>query len=205
MNTNQIEAVILDLGGVLIQLNYQLTIDAFLELGLSDPQLFYSQSEQSSLFDQYETGVISTQRFINEILPFLKPGTTPNQVVRAWNAMILDFPIEIVSFLKELGSKYPLYLLSNTNEIHYQKVIAAWKKVSEEDFHSLFHHVYLSHEIQLRKPNLEIFDYVCRTAKLNRNHTLFIDDSIQHIEGALSYGLQAVHLPKELNLQSIFS
>ncbi len=205
MNTNQIEAVILDLGGVLIQLNYQLTIDAFMELGLSDPHLFYSQSEQSSLFDQYETGAISTQRFINEILPFLKPGTTPNQVVRAWNAMILDFPAEIVPFLKELGSKYPLYLLSNTNEIHYQKVIAAWKKVSEEDFHSLFCHVFLSHEIQLRKPNSEIFDYVCRTAKLKRDNTLFIDDSFQHIEGALRYGLQAIHLTKEVKLQSIFS
>ncbi len=68
------------------------------------------------LFDDFETGKISAQRFINSLLPYLKPGTTPNKVVHAWNAMILDVPPEKLQLLESFRGKYPVYLLSNTNE-----------------------------------------------------------------------------------------
>jgi putative hydrolase of the HAD superfamily len=57
----------------------------------------------------------------------------------------------------------------------------------------------------LRKPNSEIFEFVCRENNLNLSTTLFIDDSIQHIEGAKKCGLQTLHLKPEKELITYFS
>jgi len=90
----RLEAIIFDLGGVILNLNYQLTIEAFKSLGIEDFDKMYSQAKQNDLFDRFEIGQISSQYFINSLLPFLPNGTSPNKVVNAWNAMILDFPQE---------------------------------------------------------------------------------------------------------------
>jgi hypothetical protein len=78
------DALIFDLGGVIINLDYKRTIHAFEQLGMEDFHTIYSQATQTNLFDDFETGKISAQRFINSLLPYLKPGTTPNKVVHAW-------------------------------------------------------------------------------------------------------------------------
>jgi glucose-1-phosphatase len=204
LNLSDKEAIIFDLGGVIINLNYQATIDAFIALGLKE-ESFYSQANQTELFDAYETGMISSQHFINKLLPFLRPGTTANQVVHAWNKMILDFPIERLNLLEQLQSKYRIFLLSNTNAIHIDCVLRQLRKVTEKSLHSYFEKVYLSHEIQLRKPSPDVFEFVCQQNKLNAQKCLFIDDSIQHIEGAKKVGLDAYHLKPGEEIQFLFS
>lgn len=201
-----VKNIIFDFGGVLIRIDYTATLKAFKELGIKDIESMYTQAEQVELFNAFETGKISPQQFINTLLDHLPPGTSPNKVVEAWNAMILDVPSETIDLLDSLSSKgYKLYLLSNTNSIHIDLALRRWLMVSSNDFYSYFEHVYLSHEIQLRKPNREIFEFVCEEQKLNPNNTLFIDDSIQHIEGARSIGLQTHHLRSMKELQDIFS
>jgi HAD superfamily hydrolase (TIGR01509 family) len=198
-------AVIFDLGGVIIHIDYAATIHAFENLGHSDFHNVYSQAQQSGLFDELETGKISGQRFVNELLPYLKRGTSPNKVVAAWNAMIGAIPKERIALLQKVREKYPVYLLSNTNELHMQAVQRSWQEASEKPMSEFFDHIYLSHEIGMRKPNAEIFEFVCRENKLNPSETLFIDDSIQHIEGAKSCGLQTVHLTDFELLDQLFS
>ena len=107
---SKFDAIIFDLGGVVLNLDYQLTIDAFKKLGLEDFEAMYTQAKQSDLFDRFETGQISSQHFINKLLPFLPNDVTPNQVVHAWNAMILDFPIERLKFIENLNVNQPIYL-----------------------------------------------------------------------------------------------
>jgi putative hydrolase of the HAD superfamily len=199
------EAIIFDLGGVIIDLDYQLTIAAFKELGIIDFDSDYSQAQQSKLFDDFETGKISAQHFINCLLPFLKPGTSPNKVVNAWNAMILSVQSSKIDLLLSLREKYPLFLLSNTNELHVPKVRREWSKVTSKPMEDFFDHIYFSHEIHLRKPNSEIFQLVCDQQLLIPEKTLFIDDSIQHIKGAEMIGLQTLHLTDSTELNQLFS
>jgi putative hydrolase of the HAD superfamily len=198
-------AVIFDLGGVIIHIDYKATIRAFEDLGHSDFHNVYSQAQQAGLFDDLETGKISGQRFVNELLPYLKVGTSPNKVVSAWNAMIGSVPKERLALLQKVREKYPIYLLSNTNELHMHAVHRSWNTASEKPMSDYFNHIYLSHEIGMRKPNVDIFEYVCRENSLNPSETLFIDDSIQHIEGAKSCGLQTFHLTDFELLDQIFS
>lgn len=205
MNLKNCDAVIFDLGGVIINLNYELTTTAFQELGMHDFQQAYSQLSQHSLFDDFETGKISSQHFINKLLPHLPSGTSANKVVSAWNAMILNVPEKKIELLNKLKDKFRLFLLSNTNEIHMVKVRREWKKVTDRPIEDFFETVFLSHEMALRKPDPTIFTEVCSQKGLIPEKTVFIDDSPQHIQGALSIGLQTIHLTNSEDLYAIFS
>lgn len=205
MIKKNIDTIIFDFGGVLINIDYHRTIEAFKELGIEDFEERYSQADQGSLFTDLEVGKISTQGFVNDLLRSLPSGTSPNKVVHAWNAMILDVPKSTVDLLKSLQGKYRLFLLSNTNEIHIPKAMSEWKKTSKDDFYDCFEHVYLSHEMGLRKPNEEIFRRVCVEQNIQPENALFIDDSAQHIIGARKIGLNTFHLTSEIALSSLFS
>ncbi len=202
---NSFDAVIFDLGGVIINLDYQKTISAFQALGMPNFEQVYSQMAQSNMFDSYETGQISTQHFINLLLTHLPIGTSPNKVVAAWNAMILDVPPKKITLLAELKKSLPTFLLSNTNDLHIQKVRDEWKKVTECAMEESFHKMYLSHEIKHRKPTSQAFSYVLDENGLEAARTLFIDDTLQHIEGAKSLGLQTLHLTNPEFLYEFFS
>lgn len=197
-------SIVFDLGGVLIDLNYQLTINAFEKLGVSNFKTLYSQANQSGLFDAYETGQISTQRFINEVLNYIPNSCNPNHIVNAWNAMILDFKKDKLDNLIKLRKNVNLYLLSNTNALHLDKVKMEWAKISSIPLDSFFDQTYYSHLIGLRKPSVEIFNRVCDENNLTPSKTLFIDDSIQHIEGAKSAGLKTILHPQNSSLELDF-
>jgi HAD superfamily hydrolase (TIGR01509 family) len=205
MDTTGIKHLIFDLGGVILNLDYQKTTQAFEALGLVDFPLMYSQASQNGLFDDYEKGLRSTPNFINALLDYLPTGTTANQVVAAWNAMILDFPPENLALLQRLKADYRLFLLSNTNDIHIQAVNRALQKVSaEKSLHPYFEKVYFSCEVHLRKPDAAIFELVCHENGLEMSETLFIDDSEQHIIGARALGLHTHFLTKATRITDLF-
>lgn len=203
---NKHEAVIFDYGGVIINIDYQATLKALKRLGVKDIDEMYSQASQTNLFSDFETGKISAQYFINQLLTYAPIGTSPNQIVHAWNAMILDVPQESIDLLLKLKSEgVRIFLLSNTNSLHIDLANRRWDLVSSEAPEAVFEKVYYSHEVKLRKPNVEIFNLVCDENSLDVQNTLFIDDSIQHIEGAKKVGLTTLHLPKREALFTYFS
>lgn len=206
MKFENIEAVIFDLGGVVLNLNYQATEKAFEGLGIENFSSLYSQAEQTGIFDEFETGKISVPYFINKLLDFLPSGTSANQVVNAWNAMILDFPIENLNFLKEIQKSKRIFLLSNTNEIHLQAVNRALDRAcGEKNLNHFFESVYYSHELGLRKPDAVIFEHVLQKNKLNPHTTLFIDDTLKHIEGARKLEIVAELYPQNKLLSDFFN
>ncbi len=199
------EAIIFDLGGVLINLDYHKTTAAFEALGVIDFSELYSQAAQTDLFSDFETGKISAQRFINELLVYLPQGTSPNKVVEAWNQMILNVPTERIRLLDRLKNDYPVFLLSNTNELHVPVVRREWSKVTDLPMEHYFNKIYFSHVMGMRKPHTETFHEICKREGLNPSSTLFIDDTQQHIEGAKAIGLQVLHLVDQDLLEPFFS
>jgi putative hydrolase of the HAD superfamily len=205
MKTLAYEQIIFDLGGVLIDIDYQATEKDFVELGLKDFGEKYSQLNQNDLFDKLEIGEISAQHFINKILTLCPVGTSPNKVVAAWNAMLGEFPKEKIELLQQIKGRLPIYMLSNTNEIHIPKVYDAWDKVSDEPMSALFDKIYLSFEIGKRKPDVSTFEWVCYSLKINPSTTLFIDDSPQHIEGAKKAGLLTYYYQSKTEFLEFFN
>lgn len=200
-----IELILFDLGGVLIDIDYQATENAFVRLGVSDFHEQYTQFQQNQLFDHFETGQISAQHFINKIMPITQKGTSPNEIVHAWNAMIGGFPDEKIVLLERLSKKRRIALLSNTNELHMVEVKRAWEKASSLRFESMFEQVFLSHEIHKRKPEVATFHWVCEQLHVIPEKVLFIDDSPQHIAGAISAGLQTHFYKNPLDFYALFS
>ena len=118
--------------------------------------------------------------------------------------MILDFPQERLDLLVELRKTKKVILLSNTNEIHIQAVNRSLANTTNQKIESFFDKVYLSHEIGLRKPNVEIFEFVCKDQNITPSTALFIDDTIRHVEGAKRIGLNAIHLENKTILDLIY-
>ena len=199
-----IKTLIFDLGGVIYDVDYLKTINAFKALGIDRFQEIYAKAGQSDLFNDLEEGKISHAVFVERIKTLSRKDLTSSQIINAWNSMLLGFMPDALSCLKRLSGSYRLLLLSNTNEIHIQEIESRVGAAFFLDFCSLFEKVYLSHELGLRKPHTDVFDYILKEKGLKANETLFIDDSIQHVEGALKAGLQAHHLTDEQTIDQLF-
>lgn len=197
-----IKHIIFDLGGVLLNIDYNRTEQAFIDLGIKDFPAIYSQLQQTSLFDDYETGKISSEVFIENLKIYVDTNISEQQIISAWNAMLLDFPLRRLQILHQLRNQYDLILLSNTNAIHEE----AFSKILMEQHSTphigvFFDKVYLSHKVGLRKPNVEIFNKILTDNGLKPEHTLFIDDSPQHIVGAKEANIRAIHLKKGMTIE----
>jgi len=189
-NVNSITNIIFDLGGVILDIDYQRPIDAFKQLGITDFEDMYAQAQQDHLFDEFETGKISPAEFRHRITAFSRFPLRDEQIDYAWNSILISLPQKNVEMLRKLSGKYRLFILSNTNAIHekaYREMII--DQYGSFVFDDLFEKTYLSHHVHLRKPDPEIFKYVLKNSGLEPGKTLFIDDSEQHVEGAKKTGL----------------
>ena len=111
------KTIIFDLGAVILNINYENTIDEFTKLGIKNADTFYSKKVQTDLFNKIETGKISDNEFL-KVLQKETKNATIDQVKMAWNAMLLDLPTERLQLIKKLKDNHTIYLLSNTNAIH---------------------------------------------------------------------------------------
>jgi len=190
-----IKNIIFDLGGVILNIDYKLSIKEFNNLGLTNIESLYTQAQQVGLFDEFDQGFISPLQFREGIRKLSKQILADMQIDSAWNAMLLDFPATRLDLLKTVNNHYRSYLLSNTNAIHIKKFNAIIHKAfAITNLSSCFEEVYYSHRIHLRKPDPEAFLLILNSNGLKAEETLFIDDSIQHVEGARRLGIHAYHL-----------
>ncbi|HTL81800.1 MAG TPA: HAD family phosphatase [Bacteroidia bacterium] len=199
-----IQNIILDLGGVIIDLDASATTRAFEQLGMKDFRSHYSFAKQSGVFDLYDKGMITDAEFRNELRKGLPEGVSDEQLDRAWNAMLLNVPSHRLEFLSSLRDKYRTFLLSNTNEIHVAAFSGELFRMHRvRDFSNYFENCYYSCRIGMRKPDKEIFEFVLRENGLRADETIFIDDSPQHVEGAKKAGIKAELLPAGMEVKTL--
>lgn len=189
------DTILLDLGGVLIDVDYHATARAFRALGHPDFDRLYSKAQQDHLFDGFETGALSPTQFRDRIRQVLDPSLSDAAIDANWNAMLGSVPPARIELVSRLKARYQVLLLSNTNAIH----VPAFEAIIERengitDFKALFHGAYYSCEIGKRKPEAASYRHVLERHEADPTRTLFIDDSIQHVHGARAAGLHAEHL-----------
>ncbi|RPD38506.1 HAD family hydrolase [Chitinophaga barathri] len=200
-----IKHIIFDLGGVILNIDYRLTSQAFKDLGAQNFDELYNQFHANSLFEDLETGRVTNGDFLASIKEHLPEGTTDEQIVHAWNAMLLDFPVARLQLLQQLRNHYDLFLLSNTNAIHLE---ALNKQLERErgipSLASFFDRSYYSNLIGYRKPEKESYQVILDENGLKPEHTLFIDDTLPNIDGAKALGIQTIHLQAPKTILDIF-
>ena len=198
----KIKNLLLDMGGVILDVNYNRIIEVFSTYGV-DAKAIYTQSAQLPLIDDFETGRITPAEFRNGIRKLVKKDLTDTQIDTAWNSMIGDARDETIKLLGELRLRYDkIFLFSNTNEIHMDFVRKLFlDQIGFDVFTLLFDKSYFSNEIRQRKPHKESFLWVIDDAGIKAEETLFIDDTVKNITGAESAGLNVCLLeyPKTLS------
>lgn len=191
----EIDTIIFDFGGVLFDIDYDAPVRAFAELGLGDFKSLYTQAAQNPLFDLLETGKISDEDFYEALRVHFKSELNDQRLETAWNSILTGIPKGRVELIHQLKAEKRTLLLSNTNAIH----VRAFEKMMDQQFgldyfRSAFEKVHYSNEIGIKKPDPKTFLALCDWHELKPERTLFIDDSLQHVEGALKAGLKAYHL-----------
>ena len=195
-----IKHIIFDLGGVLLDIDYNKTEDALKKLGIKN--VVFSKKSQDNLFNLIETGKISKKEFIDKLLSF---STTKKreEIIAAWNSILINLPKERIKLLKNLKNKFSIFLLSITNEIHINGLKNLLGENDYNEFINLFDKIYYSHIIGIRKPSKEAFYLILEENNLNKKNVLFIDDSSQHIKSANNIGINTYHIKNE-DVLSIF-
>ncbi|TLX71670.1 HAD family phosphatase [Labilibacter sediminis] len=201
-----IKNIIFDWGGVITNIDYGATINAFEKYGIENFEEYYSKTHQSELFILHETGQISPDEFRASLIKETRVPISDEELDSAWMAMLKETPFENIELLESLKNKYRLFLLSNTNAIHVKRYSEVLKEKLGLDngLSDLFEEVYYSHEVGMKKPDVKIFKYLMEENKLKPSETLFIDNSIQNIDAAKSLGLKTIQLIDGCLLSSLF-
>ncbi len=205
LSLSKIDTIIFDLGNVLLNLDFDASIKAFHELGLNDDLLNRKQVYTNPVFYDFEIGEVSEEEFRTQVRKILKnPNAIDKQIDDAWCAMIGDIPASRVKTLMKLGDKYNICLFSNTNSIHIRKLLFDFVTTHGVEFTSLFDHVFYSHQINARKPDLGAYEKVIELSGVIPAKTLFVDDLEKNIEGAAKAGLKTLWLKSEMEMSDLF-
>ncbi|MFC2087023.1 HAD family hydrolase [Bacteroidota bacterium] len=201
----KIKNIIFDLGGVIININPQITIQKFKALGIHNIEKTYKSLMHINVFKKYEIGHILTEEFISSLKKTsLNDNIKTSEIKDAWNSMLRDLPLKRIDLLKKLKKRYHLFLLSNTNELHieaFNNYLHHTLQISM--FETLFKNIYYSHEIHMRKPDDEVFEYVMSENKLQKEETLFIDDREDNIITAEKLGINTLHIKNGMELTEV--
>ena len=194
-----IKTLIFDFGDIFVNLDKPATYRELEKYGMKNlPEIIRDKNLE------YEKGLISSEEFLNSYKKEF--GLEPDDIKNSWNAILIDFPEYRFNFIRKLSEekKYQLILLSNTNEIHIDWII---KNVPFFDkFKNCFDAFYLSHEINLRKPDSNIYEFVLKKHNLNPENCLFIDDTKENTEAASAMGINTWKLnPGKEDIVNLFT
>lgn len=193
----KIKNIIFDLGGVILNLDFQLTFDAFKKLGAHD---FDYLTLQKISLENFEIGQIKASEFRLNFNNEFNLQVSDSEFDYAWNEMLLDLPQERLDFIKLLKEKhgFKTFLFSNINEIHLKEIR------SQHSFSNCFIKEYYSNEFGKRKPDKDAFLTILKENDLVADETLFVDDTFQNIEAAIESGLHTMHIRNQVTILDLF-
>ena len=185
-----IKHIIFDFGDIFINLDKQAPIIEMKKWGLIDFEPAFT-----SLLYSYEKGLLDSDTFLSKMKDYFQKAN-PDQIKKGWNSIILDFPENRLEFIEQMAieNEYTLILLSNTNALHIEKVIENMGKDRFDRFKKCFDKFYLSHEINLRKPNADIYQFVLDANNLKASETFFVDDTLENTLASEQLGITSWNL-----------
>lgn len=200
----QAEAVVFDLGAVILNIDPQLSVDQFTKLGVPDLFGFLFGTEEHQYFEDFERGRHTPEQFRAHVA--LSSGITASDEVfdAAFNAMLLDFPLQRIQAVQRCAKSVPTFLLSNTNEIHYQHYAHRLAHAGVACLDDLFCSAFFSHRVGMRKPDDEIYQYLIAQIGIPAHKILFLDDNQRNIEAANRNGIRTIHVVSGIDIADIF-
>ncbi|MEQ9467361.1 MAG: HAD family phosphatase [Ekhidna sp.] len=201
-----IDAIIFDFGNVLIDLDYPRVIQRLSEVAKKNQAEIEELVVTAPVLQKFEMGMIGPDEFRARINALLGTRMGERQFEDIWNSMLKSISKQRMNKLLQIGKRFDTFILSNTNMIHeiaYEEMIMeVTGRASLRDF---VKEVYYSHEIGMRKPNLNCYKFVIDDIGLYPSRMLFLDDRLDNVEAARKAGLKALQIfDPDVQLNEIF-
>ncbi|MCH7401818.1 HAD family hydrolase [Belliella kenyensis] len=200
-----VDFLLFDLGNVIINIDYSFTINELTKRLPKEKHSLTSEFFPAKFHKDYEKGLISTVEFREAIKNHFQEPWEDNEIDYLWNSLLKDIPNDRIDLIKKLSEHYGLAVLSNTNELHIEAInILLKKQFGVSSLHDIFDEVYFSHELQLAKPDPNIYQKVSELLATPPTNILFFDDLKDNIESAKNLGYQTHHVTHPQALISYF-
>jgi putative hydrolase of the HAD superfamily len=201
----EIRNILFDFGNVIIDINIphsKTLLESLMRPELSEATINRWITDH---IHRYETGEIDTQGFLNGMLQQTKPGTSAEDVIHAWNSMLIGIPQYRLTMLEAIKEEHNVFMLSNTNPLHIDWIYDQMSNViGIGDFEKrFFDGVYYSHLIGARKPDARAFQHVIEDAMITPSKTLFIDDILENIKAAKRLGFRTMHIGEDEEIAAV--
>lgn len=199
MNISDHKVFVFDLGMVLVSLYRKECVENFRLLGIEDAAAMIGNSSQNGPFGALEYGLISVEKFCDELAQISSEKITEKDILNAWNSMIGETPVDLLNMIYRLRHEFgkTVCMLSNVNQPHIDNVMQNhFCQVAGRDIHDYFDALYLSHELHLKKPEPKIFETVGQSIHEKfgfcGSDIIFFDDSRDNVDMAIRYGWDSV-------------
>lgn len=190
-----IKNILFDQGGVIVDLDSRRCIDALLRLGMADPEQFIGLYAQAGPFAALEAGTMSVDEFHRVLLPEFPANVSASDLDEAFQSFIVGIPLHRLQAITELRRNYKTYILSNTNPIMMNGVLARNFAQEGKTVHDYFDGLILSYEAGCCKPERHIFDYAVERYGIRPEESLFLDDGQVNVDAARNLGFHAALVP----------
>lgn len=199
MNISDHKVFVFDLGMVLVSLYRKECVENFRLLGIEDAAAMIGNSSQDGPFGALEYGLISVEKFCDELAVLSSKRISDKDILNAWNSMIGETPVDLLNMIYRLRHEFgkTVCMLSNVNQPHIDNVMQNhFCQVAGRDIHDYFDALYLSHELHLKKPEPKIFETVGQSIHKKfgfcGSDIIFFDDSRDNVDMAIRYGWDSV-------------
>ena len=199
-----IKNIVFDLGGVLVDLDFKAAINGLQQAGFANVKEQLQSFDREGIFQKFELGEMTAEEFRTAIRENSTVTLTDEEIDALWNAMLLEIPREKLELILDLRGKYMVYLLSNTNSIHWDYVCKNAFNYRGFRVNDYCEETFLSYEMHLAKPDKAIYEKVLQDANLLAEETLFIDDSEANCKAAEEVGIHAHHYHIGDDLSKVF-
>ena len=204
MNT-KIKNIIFDLGGVILDIDETVVYKELEKMGIKTSELAHSK-EFIEIMSKFDTGIYTAPTFRKRMKALLGlEKMTDEKFDSIWNAMLLDIPRERIEAIEKVKKHYKIFLMSNTNVIHYDLYVRDLQlRFGYNEFDELFDKSYFSFAEHLEKPDPRFFELILDHEGLLPEETLFIDDTEKNINNAKSLGINTYHISREELVRNLF-
>lgn len=183
-NYQDITTLVFDLGGVIVDLDWDRCVNNFREIGVSEMDSLISTTLQKGFILEYERGEISSDDFRAEVRKYTTDRVSDKEINHAWTSLLVHAPEEKLQLLLDLKKKYRIFMLSNTNELSFNFCKDSFFSKNGHQIEDYFDKCYLSYEMGMNKPDADIFEALLNDAGLKAEECLFLDDGIHNIKTA---------------------
>lgn len=192
----EIKTIVLDFGGVLIDLVPERSFDAFKALGIHDIEEMLNPYRQKGIFYLWEMGHLSPQQFAEKLSQHCGHNISVDEARKALLLFVEPADPKRFQFLEQLREQFPLYILSNNNPFVWDHAHSSDFLPNHRTLSSYVEKAYSSHQWHAMKPDPELYQIMIKDAGLTPQETLFVDDGVRNIEMAKEMGFHTL-LAKE--------